>query len=108
MIQRVWTNPIDNAVKFIGLKREAIIGIGAAISGSETAYFVRDNGAGVDIQTVDKLFGAFQRLHGSEFAGTGIGRAIVKRHGGRVWAEGEPARGATFWFALPMPGAAHV
>ncbi len=107
MLQRVWTNLIDNAVKFTGPKPEAIIEVGGRIEGSEAVYFVKDNGVGFDMQYVDKLFGVFQRLHGpAEFPGTGIGLAIVKRivarHGGRVWAEGKLNDGAKFCFALPV------
>jgi light-regulated signal transduction histidine kinase (bacteriophytochrome) len=112
MMQRVWTNLIDNAIKYSGQKPEARIEIGAIPGAGETVYFVRDNGAGFDMQYVGKLFGVFQRLHGADFAGTGIGLAIVKRivtrHGGRVWAEGKPDQGATFYFALPQAASGHA
>ena len=112
MIQRVWTNLIDNAIKFTASRPDAVIEIGSTADDKETTYYVKDNGAGFDMQYADKLFGVFQRLHGVEFAGTGIGLAIVKRivtrHGGRVWAEGKVNEGATFYFALPIRGASRV
>ena len=105
MLERVWANLIDNAIKFSAPKPDAKIEIGATSGAGETVYFVRDNGVGFDMCNVDALFGLFQRLHGTDFSGTGVGLAIVKRivarHGGRVWAEGKPNEGATFYFALP-------
>ncbi len=112
MLQRVWVNLLDNALKFSAPKPDARIEIGANQGTDETVYFVRDNGVGFDMKYAEKLFGVFQRLHGGEFSGTGIGLAIVKRivirHGGRVWAEGKPNEGATFYFALPKGSADHV
>ncbi len=105
-------NLIGNAWKFTSKKSEAKIefGLDEGLSrrGRVPVYYVRDNGAGFEMSYADKLFGAFQRLHGaSEFEGTGIGLAtaqrVVRRHGGRIWAEGEVGRGATFYFTL-APG----
>ena len=98
-------NLLGNAWKFTAKKPEARIEFGAADQDGAPAYYVRDNGAGFDEAYVGKLFGAFQRLHGQdEFDGVGIGLAavarVVRRHGGRVWAEGETGRGATFYFTL--------
>jgi len=109
MLQQVWANLIDNAVKYSAKTPRPRIEISAYPAGAEqpeTVYFVRDNGAGFDPRYIDKLFGVFQRLHAAtEFEGTGIGlanvRRIITRHGGRTWAEGRPGAGAAFYFSLP-------
>jgi PAS domain S-box-containing protein len=98
-------NLVGNAFKFTSKEANPRIDFGAAVRNGETACFIRDNGAGFDMAYVDKLFGAFQRLHTTEeFPGTGIGLAtvqrIIHRHGGQVWAEGETGKGATFYFTL--------
>jgi PAS domain S-box-containing protein len=106
LIRLVWINLLSNAVKFTQHKKKAIISTGFMEDKKEYIFYVKDNGAGFDMQYAHKLFGVFQRLHSSEeFKGNGIGLALVQRiiakHAGRTWAEGELKKGATFYFSLP-------
>lgn len=106
MIKQVWLNLIGNALKYSSKKAQPEIEIGHRKEGKMRVYFVRDNGAGYNMDYADKLFGVFQRLHShEEFEGTGVGLALVNRiitkHNGKVWGEGEEGKGATFYFSLP-------
>jgi PAS domain S-box-containing protein len=106
MLRVVLTNLLSNAVKYSQPRPVAQIEVGWEPRGAEHVLWIKDNGVGFNMEYAHKLFGVFQRLHSDkEFAGTGIGlattRRIVNRHGGRIWAESAPDRGATFFFTLP-------
>ena len=105
LVRLAMQNLLANAWNFTAKRADALITVGRTERDGEQLFFVRDNGAGFDMQYASKLFNAFQRLHpAAEFEGTGIGLAIVaqvvRRHGGRVFAEAEPDNGATFYFNL--------
>ncbi len=111
MINQVLLNLLSNAIKFTGKRETAEIEAGGLRKNGENIYYVKDNGIGFDMQFRDKLFGLFQRIHASQdYDGSGVGLVIVKKivekHGGRVWAEGKPDEGATFYFSLPVKPAA--
>jgi light-regulated signal transduction histidine kinase (bacteriophytochrome) len=111
LLKQVWMNLLSNAFKYTSRRDAARIEIGGEEGNSTrpATYFVKDNGIGFDMRYAAKLFGVFQRLHSAdEYEGTGVGLAIVQRiiqrHGGCVWAEAQPDRGATFFFTLPNEG----
>ncbi len=105
MIRVVFQNLISNAVKFSSTRPAPLVEIGSELHGTMVTYFVKDNGVGFDMTYSSKLFGLFQRLHKqTDFEGTGVGLAIVQRivgkHGGKVWFQAEPDKGATFFLSL--------
>lgn len=105
MLRQVWVNLLSNAIKYSAKKDKPLIEIGMIKQDGKQIYFVSDNGAGFNMAHADKLFGVFSRLHNqSEFNGTGVGLALVSRiitkHGGKIWAEAEVGKGATFYFTL--------
>lgn len=107
LVKQVFSNLMGNAIKYTRGRENAVIEIGQEESAGVRALFVRDNGAGFDMQDAGKLFGAFQRLHRQdEFEGTGIGLAtvhrILEKHGGRIWAQAELGKGAVFYFTLRL------
>jgi signal transduction histidine kinase len=107
MLRQVMQNLISNALKYSMKKDNPLVEIGAYRENGENVYYVKDNGAGFNMQYYDKLFGVFQRLHSAtDFEGTGVGLALVHRiilkHDGRIWAEGKENEGATFYFSLPV------
>jgi signal transduction histidine kinase len=106
LLRQVVVNLLSNAFKFTRQREKATVEIGGRLQDQERLYFVRDNGAGFDMKYTRRLFGVFQRLHSTEeYEGTGVGLSIVQRivvrHGGRIWAEAEVNKGATFYFTLP-------
>ena len=106
LLRQVWVNLVANALKFTRRRERALIEIGGEARADDKLYSIKDNGAGFDPRRAERLFGIFQRLHAAkDFEGTGVGlsivRRIIERHGGSIWAQSEPDRGAAFHFTLP-------
>ena len=106
LLRHIWTNLLENSVKFTGPQETAVIEVGGKKGKGEVTYFVKDNGVGFDMKYAEKLFGVFQRFHTErEFEGVGVGLAIVKRllkrHNGTISAQSKPGEGTTMTFSLP-------
>jgi light-regulated signal transduction histidine kinase (bacteriophytochrome) len=106
-MRQVWANLIANAIKFSSKEKKPSIKVCGITENGFNVYYVKDNGVGFNPEYAHKLFGVFQRLHKSDdFEGTGVGLAIIQRiihrHGGKVWAESEEGKGATFYFSLSV------
>ena len=99
-------NLLQNAWKYSSVVQDAQIEFGQKIQEGKTVLYVKDNGVGFDMRYANKIFNAFERLHGEEFEGTGIGLAtvarVLDRHSGKIWVESSPAKGACFYFTLPQ------
>jgi light-regulated signal transduction histidine kinase (bacteriophytochrome) len=105
LLRQVFVNLLSNAFKFTRKKEHAIVEVACQKENGVNIYFVRDNGSGFDMRYAGRLFGVFQRMHSNEeFSGTGVGLSIayriIQRHGGRIWAEAEVGKGATFCFTM--------
>jgi signal transduction histidine kinase len=109
LLRQVFTNLIGNAIKFANRSQHPQVEVSTEARDGEAVFMVRDNGIGFDPASAQRLFKPFQRLHDRSYEGFGVGLSIVKRiidrHGGRVWAEGSPGQGASFYFTLGHPTA---